>query len=154
MDYPELNLLAGLGLTSTLGVTISLLFLMNSQQVHNGVKIAFKYLVEFGLIAAGYAYLLLFPSLTLGYKVILGLAMAVVAAVSILVVLRLRRLQLSKPQLYGLVALLVMGLGLIGWLVIVIIRALIPAEIAFHFTSPVASCFYVCTSTCLIKSQS
>lgn len=136
MDYPELNLLVGLGLASTLGVTISLLFIMNRQQIHTGVKISFKYLVDLGMIAAGYAYMLLFPSLNLLYKGILGLAMLSVAGIAILVVLRLRHLQFSRSQRYVLIALLVAGLSLIGWLVIVLIRSLIPTEAAFLFPVP------------------
>jgi hypothetical protein len=138
LDNPELNLLVGLGLTTTLGVTISLHFLMNRQQIPAGVKIAFKYLIELGLIAAGYAYMLLFPSLDLLYKGILVLAMLLVAGIAILAVLFLRHLQFSRPQLYGLIVLQVGGLLLIGWLVIVLIRSLIPTETAFHFPVPIS----------------
>lgn len=136
MDYPELNLLVGLGLTSTLGVTISLYFLMNRQQIPAGVKIAFKYLIDLGLIAAGYAYMLLFPSLNLLYKGILVLAILLVAGIAILAVLSLRHLQFSRPQRYVLISLQVAGLLLIGWLVIVLIRSLIPTESAFLFPVP------------------
>lgn len=138
MDYPGLNLLVGLGLTTTLGVTISLHFLMNRQQIPAGVKITFKYLIELGLIAAGYAYMLLFPSLNLLYKGILILAMLLVAGVAILAVLFLRHLQFSRPQRYVLIALQVAGLLLIGWLVIVLMRSLIPIESAFLLPVPIS----------------
>ena len=136
MDNPELDLLVGLGLTTTLGVTISLYFLLNRQQIPAGVKIAFRYLIELGLIAAGYAYMLLFPSLNLPYKGILVLTMLLVAGTAILAVLFFRHLQFSRPQRYVLIALQVGGLLLIGWLVIVLIRSLIPTETSFLF--PVA----------------
>jgi len=136
LDYPELNLLVGLGLASILGVTISLQFLMNRQQLPAGVKITFKYLIDLALIASGYAYMLLFPSLNLLNKGILVLVMLLIAGIAILAVLSLRQFQFSKQQRYVLITLMIGGLVLIGWLVSVLIRSLIPTEIAFLFPVP------------------
>lgn len=130
MDYPELNLLAGLSLASTLGITICLLFLMNRQQFPSGVKTAFRYLLDLALIAAGYAYMILFPSLSLRYQVILGLAIGFIAGIAILAFLWLRHFEFTRQQRYVLAAFLVVGLGLIAWLVSVLIRALIPTGAA------------------------
>jgi hypothetical protein len=138
MDYPELNLLTGLGLASTLGVAIGLHLLANRPDFPNAWKVAYKYLVEFALIAAGYAFLLLFPSLSLGYKVILILGILLIVGLMFLAVLLLRGLEFSRLQRMIFIGLQVACLGLIGWLVIVLIRSLIPSTNALLFADPLS----------------
>jgi hypothetical protein len=131
-------LLTGLGLASTLGVAIGLHFLSNRPDFPNAWKVAYKYLVEFALIAAGYAFMLLFPSLSLGYIVILILAMLLIAGIGILTVLRLRGLEFSRLQRLVFIGLQLACLGLIGWLVIVLIRSLIPSTSTFLLADPLS----------------
>ena len=138
MDYPELNLLVGLGLASTLGVAIGLQFLMNRPDFPNAWKIAYKYLIELALIASGYAFLLLFPSLSLRYKVILILFMLLIAGIGVLAVLLLKRLEISRLQRMVYIVLQVASLGLIAWLVIVLIRSLIPETAALTEPGPLS----------------
>jgi hypothetical protein len=130
LDYPELNLLVGVALAITLGIALSLVSLVNRLEYPSALKYVLKVLVELGLIAAGYAFLLLFPSMSLFYQVRLVLSLLVIAGIAILAVIRLRRLAYSWPQRGVLVALLVASLGLIGWLVFVLIRSLIPSTTA------------------------
>lgn len=136
LDYPELNLLVGVALAITLGVALSLVSLVNRLEYPNALKYLLKVLVELGLIAAGYAFLLLYPSLSLHYQVRLVLSMLVIAGIAILAVIRLRRLAFSWLQRGVLVALLVASLGLIGWLVVVLIRSLIPSTTAMPVLNP------------------
>ncbi len=126
MDYPELNLIIGLALAITLGVTVSLQALLNRQEYLPVVKSLLKALVIFGLIVAGYAFALLFPTLSTLYKAVLVLAMLVIAGLAFLAVIWLRQVSLSGLQRGVLMALLVAAIGLNYWLVIVLIRSLLP----------------------------
>lgn len=136
MDYPELNLIIGLALAITLGVTVSLQALLNRQEYLPVVKSLLKALVIFGLIIAGYAFALLFPTLSTLYKAVLVLAMLVIAGFAFLAVIWLRQVSLSGLQRWVLMALLVAAIGLNYWLVIVLIRSLLPVIAAVPALDP------------------
>jgi hypothetical protein len=136
MDYPELNLFIGLALAITLGVIVSLQALLDRQAYPPVVKSLLKALVIFGLIVAGYAFALLFPTLSALYKAVLVLAMLVIAGLALLAVIWLRRLSLSQLQRGVLMALLIAAIGLNYWLVIVLIRSLLPVFAAVLALDP------------------
>jgi len=136
MDYPELNLSIGLALAITLGVTVSLQALSNRQAYPPVVKSLLKALVIFGLIVAGYAFALLFPTLSTFYRIVLVLAMLVIAGLAFLAVIWLRRMSLSRLQRGVLMALLIAAIGLNYWLVVVLIQSLIPVFAAVLALDP------------------
>jgi hypothetical protein len=155
MDYPELNLIIGLALAITLGVTVSLQALLNRQEYLPVVKSLLKAMVIFGLIVGGYAFALLFPTLSTLYKSVLVFAILVIAGLAFLAVIWLRRMSLSQLQRGVLLALLIAAIGLNYWLVIVLIRSLLPVFAAVlalnppplnlkpHYTTVMALCMNI-----------
>jgi len=158
MDYPELNLLVGLGLAITLGVNLGLLVLINRMDYPSALKILLSVLVSLGVIAAGYAFTLLFPSLSPTYRAILVLGMVLVAGVTILAVRWLSQVEFSRILRVFLSVLLVAGLALNAWLVGVLYRSLVPTTVAFSLPFPLSlnryPHFLLARRLCLINAPS
>ena len=138
MDYPELNLLVGLGLAITLGINLGLLVLINRMDYPSVLKILLSVLVGLGVLAAGYTFTLLFPSLSPTYRAILALGMVLVAGLAILAVRWLSQVEFSGILRVVLIVLLVAGLVLNAWLVVVLYRSLVPAAAAFSLPPPLS----------------
>jgi hypothetical protein len=155
MDYPELNLLVGLGLAITLGVNLGLLVLIKRMDYPSALKILLSVLVSLGVIAAGYAFTLLFPSLSPTYRAILGLGMVLIAGLIILAVRWLSRVEFSGVLRVVFTVLLVAGLALNAWLVVVLYRSLVPGSAALSSPQPLSfnpySHFLLAITVCLIN---
>ena len=138
MDYPELNLLVGLGLALALGMNLGLLALIHHLSYPSFLKILLSILVGLGVLAAGYIYYLLFPSLSPAYRAILGLGMVLVAGLAILIVRWLSQVEFSGTMRVILVVLLVASLALTAWLVMALYRSLVPVPEAWLSQPPFA----------------
>jgi hypothetical protein len=126
MDYPELNLLVGLGLALALSTCLSFLALIIRMSYPAILKLFLGILVGLGMLAAGYVYYLLFLLLFPTYRMILVVGMALVAGSAILEVRWLSRVEFSGFMRVMLVLLLVVSLALTAWLGAVLYRSLVP----------------------------